>query len=30
MQKSKSKVWLAPVKLLANFENPSGNPLERP
>jgi hypothetical protein len=30
MKKLNTKVWLAPLKLLANFENPSSNPLHDP
>jgi hypothetical protein len=30
MKKSKSKFFLAPLKLLTSFENPSSNPLQRP
>jgi hypothetical protein len=30
MEKLNSKLYLAPLKLLTNFENPSSNPLQRP
>jgi hypothetical protein len=29
-KKSNSKYYIAPLKLLTNFENPSSNPLLRP
>jgi hypothetical protein len=30
MKKSNSKFYLAPLKLLINFENPYSNPLPKP
>jgi hypothetical protein len=29
-EKKNSKFWLAPLKVLTNFENPSSNPLQKP